>query len=127
MFEVSFQRRSGKGTSSVFSDNGTVNVFTEADFLSADTTEIPLGASTAQLSTNEPQPGCSSIRDGSATAGTLPAVPGTPPTTARMRSFQNLSPEDIYHYRKYLKNKNEYHAKERKLHSNLNIVSLKKS
>jgi hypothetical protein len=82
MFEVSFQRRS------VFNDNGTVNVFTEADFLSADTTEIPLGASTAQLSTNEPQPGRSSIRDGSATAGTLPAVPG-------MRSFRNLSPEDI--------------------------------
>jgi hypothetical protein len=74
-----------------------VNVFTEADFLPADTTDIPLGASAAQLSTNdEPQPGCSSIRDGSGTAGTLPAMRGTPATTAGTSSFPNLYPEDIW-------------------------------
>jgi hypothetical protein len=62
-----------------------------------------------------------------ATAGTLPAMPETPSTTAGTSSFPNLSPEDIWPLLKYLKNKSAYHAKEGKLHSNLNIVSLKKS
>jgi hypothetical protein len=70
-----FQRSSVNGSGLVFSHNGTVNVFTEADILPADTNKIPLGASSAQLSTSdEQQHGCWSIRDGPAKAGTLPGT-----------------------------------------------------
>jgi hypothetical protein len=79
-------------------------VFTEADFLPADTADIRLNVSTVQLPTNdEPHPGCLSVQDNSAAATALPAASGTPSTVAVTIRVLKI----FCHYRKWLREKRE--------------------